>query len=66
MLQNNYSYNCQNLTSAGDGADATIVWFDTEGKVLSSSPFANPDNADFKVTNDDLIKYEVGDPRWRK
>ena len=66
MLQNNYYYNCQNLTSAGDGADATIVWFDTEGKVLSSSPFANPDNADFKVTNDDLIKYEVGDPRWRK
>ena len=65
-LQNNFYWNCQNLTSAGDGADATITWFDENG-TISDPQFADADNADFTLGADAAArKNEAGDPRWRK
>ncbi|MBQ9637094.1 MAG: fibronectin type III domain-containing protein [Prevotella sp.] len=65
-LQNNHYWNCQNLTSAGDGADATITWFDENG-IIDNPQFADADKADFTLGADAAArKNEAGDPRWRK
>jgi hypothetical protein len=65
-LRNNFYWNCQNLTAAGTGADATIAWFDTEGTVADPE-FANAASADFTLGADaDARKSSAGDPRWRK
>ena len=64
-LQNNYYFDCQNLTSAGVGADATIQWFDEAGTIADPG-FANPDKGDFTLNVDAAAyKGEAGDPRWR-
>ncbi|MBQ8655504.1 MAG: DUF4957 domain-containing protein [Prevotella sp.] len=64
-LQNNYYFNCQNLTSAGTGADATIQWFDENG-TIGDPGFADPDKGDFTLNVDGAAyKGEAGDPRWR-
>ena len=65
-LQNNYYFKCENLTSAGAGADATIVWFDTEG-TIGDPGFKNADDADFTLNVDGAAyKGKAGDPRWIK
>lgn len=65
-LLNNHYWNCQNLTSAGDGADATITWFDENG-IIADPQFADADKADFTLGADAAArKNEAGDPRWRK
>ncbi len=65
-LSNNYYFNCQNLTSAGNGADPTISWFDTNG-IIDDPKFANPDNGDFTLNADSkAAKGGAGDPRWIK
>ena len=63
-LQNNYYFKCENLTSAGAGADATISWFDTEG-TIGDPGFKNPDAGDFTLNVDGAAyKGNGGDPRW--
>ncbi|MBO4827312.1 MAG: DUF4957 domain-containing protein [Prevotella sp.] len=63
-LQNNYYFNCENLTSAGASADATIVWFDTEG-TIGDPGFKDPDNGDFTLNADAAAnRGKAGDPRW--
>ncbi|MBR6139751.1 MAG: DUF5123 domain-containing protein, partial [Prevotella sp.] len=65
-LSNNYYFNCQNLTSAGNGADATISWFDTNG-TIDDPKFADPANGDFTLNADSkAAKGGAGDPRWIK
>ena len=66
ILQNNYYFNCENLTSAGLNADATIVWFDTEG-TIDDPKFKDPAKADFTLNADCAAnKGKAGDPRWRQ
>lgn len=63
-LQNNYYYDCENLTSAGGSADATISWFDTEG-TIDNPGFTNADKLDFTLNpNSAAYKGNAGDPRW--
>ena len=63
-LQNNYYFDCENLTSAGSSADATISWFDSEG-VTGDPGFKNPDEGDFTLdANSAAYKGGAGDPRW--
>jgi len=65
-LNNNFYYNCENLTSAGAGADATISWFDENGTVADPG-FVNADKADFTLNPDGAAaKAKAGDPRWNK
>lgn len=65
-LSNNYYFNCQNLTSAGNGADPTISWFDTNG-TIDDPKFADPANGDFTLNADSkAAKGNAGDPRWIK
>lgn len=62
---NNYYYNCKNLVSQAEGNSQTgLTCFDTEGNILEENPFANPDKADFTITNELLQSYAFGDPRW--
>lgn len=64
-LSNNYYFNCENLTSAGAGADATITWFD-EGGTIANPGFKDADNANFTLNVDgEPNKGKAGDPRWR-
>ena len=37
---------------------------DTEGNILEKNPFADPDNADFTITDELFQSYGFGDPRW--
>lgn len=63
-LQNNFYWNCQNLTAPGAGADATIVWFDENGTVANPG-FKNADAGDFTLNVDsEPYKNDAGDPRW--
>ena len=65
-LSNNFYFNCENLTSPGAGADATISWFDENGTIADPG-FANADNADFTLNPDGAAaKAKAGDPRWIK
>lgn len=62
---NNYYYNCKNLTSQAEGNTQTnLTCFDTEGNILDKNPFADPDNADFTITDELFQSYGFGDPRW--
>ncbi len=63
---NNYYYNCSNLQSLADGNTETPLIYDTKGTTLSADPFTDAANGDFTVTNEDIIYYEIGDPRWIK
>ncbi len=63
-LQNNFYWNCENLTAPGAGADATIVWFDENGTVANPG-FKNADGGDFTLNVDsEPYKNKAGDPRW--
>ena len=62
---NNYYYNCKNLTSQAEGnTQPNLTCFDTEGNILDKNPFADPDNADFTITDELFQSYGFGDPRW--
>jgi len=65
-LSNNFYFDCENLTSAGASADATISWFDTEGTIESESPFAGDVESGVFTLNADskANKGGAGDPRW--
>lgn len=64
MLQNNYYFNCENLTSAGAGNDATITWYDENG-IIDNPKFKDAANADFTLDADAAAnKGKAGDPRW--
>ncbi|MDO4496651.1 MAG: DUF4957 domain-containing protein [Bacteroidales bacterium] len=62
----NYYCKTLNLLSLEEGNTQAIRFFDTKGKDLASSPFANADNNDFTVTNEDVAYDKAGDPRWIK
>jgi len=62
-LEGNVYYNTVNLVEAGATADASIIWFDTAGKVLDPQ-FKDAANGDFTVGNDDVKDTKAGDPRW--
>ena len=64
-LDNNVYFNTENLISAGATADATITWFDANGKNLDPK-FADAAKGDFTVTNDEVKDTKAGDPRWIK
>lgn len=65
-LQDNYYWNCENLTAAGVGADEKIQWFDGNG-IVADPQFANAEEADFTLGADAAArKGKAGDPRWRK
>ena len=49
---------------AEGNTDTTVTCFDTEGNVLENNPFANPDKADFTITDELYQSYGFGDPRW--
>lgn len=61
-FSNNYYFNCHHLTAAEDGSGA--AFYDEDGTVLESNPFADPDNGDFTITDEVLQSYQFGDPRW--
>ena len=57
MSSNNY-FNAPVLT------DPELTVYDS-GNYTSYNPgFVNPEAGNFKVTNEELILYEIGDPRW--
>jgi hypothetical protein len=56
---NNY-HNSPNLFDAG------FASFDNTTSYITVDPgFADPENGDFTVGHEDIIFYEIGDPRWR-
>jgi len=53
------------LTSQAEGnTQPNLTCFDTEGNILDKNPFADPDNADFTITDELFQSYGFGDPRW--
>lgn len=62
----NYYFNTQNLLSLAEGNTQAIKFFDTEGKNLSKTPFADAENNDYTVVNEDVAYDKAGDPRWIK
>ena len=47
-----------------EGGSCLLYTSDTEGNVLENNPFANPDKADFTITDELYQSYGFGDPRW--
>ncbi len=64
IFKNNIYYNTVNLISAGETADPTIVFFDKDGREITSNPFKDADNADFTVIDATVNDKEAGDTRW--
>ncbi len=63
VFSNNNYFNTKNLVnndSLGEGKD---LLRDTEGYTLDPG-YANAEEGDFTLSNEDLIYYQVGDPRW--
>jgi hypothetical protein len=61
MSDNNY-FNAPNFTaSTNSGAQN-----DTGTYTTLDPGFANPDNGDFTISNDELKFQQIGDPRWIK
>lgn len=55
---NNYYYNCPNLW-------ASLYKDDHSAVATEADPgFADAANGDFTISNEDMIYYQVGDPRW--
>ena len=63
-FKNNFYFNTVNLVSAGPTCDDKTVIFDTDGKVVETNPFKDPENADFTVTDVSISDKGAGDPRW--
>jgi hypothetical protein len=57
MTGNNY-HNAPNLY------DASFTVYDAGTYTTLDPGFVDPANGNFKVTNEDLIFYRIGDPRW--
>lgn len=64
-LARNYYYNTKNLLEADPDNTEKVSWYDTAGTALTAQPFADPANANFTITDEDMIFYGIGDPRWR-
>ena len=64
IFRNNIYYNTVNLVSAGETADATIVFFDKDGREVSANPFKDAANADFTIIDPVVNDKEAGDTRW--
>jgi len=64
VFGNNAYFNCKNLTSLVDGNTESVKFFDTDGRIVENDPFKDAANGDFTLTNEDLIYYQVGAPRW--
>ncbi|MGN1375432.1 MAG: DUF4957 domain-containing protein [Prevotella sp.] len=64
VFGNNAYYNCINLMSLADGNTQAIKYFDTDGREVKNNPFKDADKGDFTLTDEDLIYYKNGDPRW--
>lgn len=61
-FDNNNYYNTANLVSNDGGSGK---FYDTEGKTLNPN-YKDADNGDFTVSNEDILYYKMGDPRWLK
>lgn len=63
---NNAYYNCQNsnIFAASDAATKVYWNGDTEKSNGADPQFADADNGDFTIGNEDVSKLSVGDPRW--
>jgi hypothetical protein len=57
MSSNNY-FNAPVLT------DPELTVYDSGNYTTYNPGFINPEAGNFKVTNEELILYEIGDPRW--
>lgn len=63
-FKNNFYFNTVNLISAGETADATITFYDTDGTEVATDPFKDAANADFTIVDENLKYKDAGDPRW--
>ena len=63
-LSGNYYWQTANLLSLADGNSEKPSWFDTAG-TEADPQFADAANGNFKVGNEDIVYYGIGDPRWR-
>ncbi len=61
-FKNNFYYNCINLQSLADGNTQTGLdnYFDADGTTLTASPFQDPENGDFTITNIDVTDAKAG------
>ena len=57
---NNNYFNTTNFISNDGG---TAKFFDEKGTALDPG-YKDAANGDFTLSNEDLIYYQVGDPRW--
>ena len=64
VFRNNMYFNTVNLISAGETADATITFFDKDGKEITTNPFKDAANADFTIVDTSVNDKEAGDTRW--
>lgn len=66
----NFYYNTVNLLALADGNTEAVTFFDNEtGTNVAADPFVDSANADFTVTNEDMIYAKDGAPgasRWYK
>lgn len=60
-FKNNNYFNTKNLVS--DGGDGKAKFFDADGYTFDPG-YANAAGGDFTLSHEDLIYYQVGDPRW--
>ena len=63
VFSNNNYFNTKNLVSNDGLAEGKDLLFDTEGYTLDPG-YANAAEGDFTLSHEDLIYYQVGDPRW--
>lgn len=62
-FDSNYYFDTPSLLANPDGGAGKA--FDTKG-VVADPIFKNAANGDFTVSNEDIIYYKIGDPRWIK
>lgn len=64
---NNVYFNCVNLTEKDDTNETykeKIIFYDESGLVLTSSPFKDADNGDFRLVDPNLRLKQVGASIW--
>lgn len=63
VFNNNNYFNTKNLISNDGLAEGKDLLFDAEGYTFDPG-YVNAAEGDFTLSHEDLIYYQVGDPRW--
>lgn len=63
IFTSNYYFDAPSLLAIPEGGAGKVV--DTNGTTLDPG-FKDAANGDFTVSNEDIIFYKIGDPRWLK